>query len=48
MVVCKNAQDLKTIIDEENPGREIIQPNSCIFLRLPSKLLKFIVVKPNT
>lgn len=38
----------KPSFDEKNNEKETIQPNSCIFLRLPSNLLKFMVVKPNT
>ncbi|KAG4304251.1 hypothetical protein PORY_002432 [Pneumocystis oryctolagi] len=48
MVISENNRCLETTINEKNPEREVIQPNSCIFLRLPSKLLKFVIVKPNT
>ncbi|KAG5436974.1 hypothetical protein PCANB_001248 [Pneumocystis canis] len=47
MVTSENEENFKAII-EKNSKKEVIEPNSCIFLRLPSKLLKFIIVKPNT
>ncbi|EMR09270.1 hypothetical protein PNEG_02605 [Pneumocystis murina B123] len=48
MVVFTNGGDLEVIIDEKNPTKEVILPNSSIFLKLPSNLLKFIIVKQNT
>ncbi|QSL66075.1 hypothetical protein MERGE_003213 [Pneumocystis wakefieldiae] len=48
MVTSGNGGDLEVIIDEKNPAKEVILPNSSIFLKLPSNLLKFITIKENT
>lgn len=47
-MITYNEEDLELNIDKKNYKKDVIQPNSCIFLRLPSNLLKFIVVKQNT